>query len=185
MELGRAPSLWGFPRAAAGLGQQGHRVTFSWVPQSARGFGSRVTDSRRLGFSAFPAASLCNVCLRCRARADRPGAGGSLGECDRAPPHTPGHGELGGGGGASGASPGCLAGGDRGRWQEVAEAGSRTLRGPETVTQAAIMCLFLRIAKVGEDFSTGRIMQVSTEMFLKSFFVLSQNIEAELFPSGL
>lgn len=104
LELGRAPSLWGFPRAAAGLGQQGHWVTFSsvpaaWVPQSARGFGSRVTDSRRLGFSAFPAASLCNVCLRCRARADRPGAGGSLGECDRAPPHTPGHRELAGGGG--------------------------------------------------------------------------------------
>lgn len=53
---------------------------------------------------------------------------------------------------------------------------------PETVTQAPIMCLFLRIAKVREDFSTGGIMQVSTEMFLKSFFVLSQNIEAELFP---
>lgn len=47
------------------------------------------------------------------------------------------------------------------------------LCGPETVTQAAIMCLFLRIAKVGEDFSTGRIMQVSTEMFFRSFFVLS------------
>lgn len=45
------------------------------------------------------------------------------------------------------------------------------------------MCLFLRIAKVGEDFFTGRIMQVSTEMFLKSFFVVSQNTEAELFPS--
>lgn len=79
----------------------------------------------------------------------------------------------------SGASPGRLAGGDP---REVAQAGGRTLRSPETVTQAAIMCLFLRIAKVREDFSTGRIMQVSTEMFLKSFFVLSQNIEAELFP---
>lgn len=54
--------------------------------------------------------------------------------------------------------------------------------GPETVTQAAIMCLFLRIAKVREGFSTGRIMQVSTEMFFKSFFVLSQNTETELFP---
>lgn len=73
--------------------------------------------------------------------------------------------------------PGCLAGGVGGRrW---------TLRGLETVTQAAIMCLFLRIAKVREGFSTGGIMQVSTEMFLKSFFVLSQNTEAELFPSDL
>lgn len=80
-----------------------------------------------------------------------------------------------GGGGASG--PCTLA-----VWREVSVAAGRTLCGPETVTQAAIMCLFLRIAKVGEDFSTGRIMQVSTEMFLKSFFVLSQNTEAELFP---
>lgn len=50
------------------------------------------------------------------------------------------------------------------------------------VTQVAIMWLFLRVAKAREGFSPGRIMQVSTEKFFKSFFVLSQNTEAGLFP---
>lgn len=49
-------------------------------------------------------------------------------------------------------------------WREV--SGRRwTLCGSETVTQAAIMRLFLRIGTVREDFPTGRIVQVSTEMF--------------------
>lgn len=104
LELGQAPSLLGFPQGGSWPGAAGSlgdlrlcSCSLTGVPQSAQGFGSRVTDSPRLGFSAFPAAGLCNACLRCRARADRPGAGGSLGECDRAPPHSPGCGELRGG----------------------------------------------------------------------------------------
>lgn len=63
-------------------------------------------------------------------------------------------------------------------WHEVSVAGGE-LCGSETVTQAAIMRLFLRIGKVREDFPTGRIVQVSTEMFCKKCsFVLSQNTKA-------
>lgn len=103
---------------------------------------------------------------------------GSAERCPTPPPHTPrpGHWAPGGPGEAVLPGPCALA-----VWREVSAASGWTLRGPETVTQAAIVCLFLRIAKVREDFSTGRIRQVSTEMFLKSFFVLSQNTEAELF----
>lgn len=89
-ELGRAPGLWGFPRVAAGLGQQGHWETFvcscgpPGVPQAARSLGSGVPGSRRVGSSAVPAAGVCHVRRRCR-RGRRRGRRKS-GECAGAPP---------------------------------------------------------------------------------------------------
>lgn len=181
LELDRVPSLWSFPRAAAGLGQQGHWVIFvcsCYLTGAPRQHGALGVGSRTLGVSVSQpsAAGLCNVCLRCRARADRLGAGGSLGECDRAPPHTPGCGDLGG----EAVLPGQpqLSGGWRPR--AVAEAGGRpdSLWPGECSTSSNNVSLS-KDCESREDFSTGGIMQVSTEMFFKSFFVLSQNIEAE------
>lgn len=126
------------------------------APWSAQGFQARSLPCGAWVSQPPAARCVCAGCQRGRRHEVRPS-----GECDPRPVHTPGRQAL------PGLHPGCLAGGAHG-WRP-----QWTLCGPETVTQAAIMCLFLRIAKVREDFSTEGIMQVSTEMFFKSFFVLS------------
>lgn len=107
-------------------------------------------DLGRLGLSPF-LSLLCSVRVRCQVRAD------GTGSVDVRPwsvtlalPHTSDHRVL-------PARP--WPSGRRCPWPAADSLW------PDTVTQAAIMCLFLRIAKVREDFSTERIMQVSTEMF--------------------
>lgn len=105
-------------------------------------------SQRRLSIVLQP---LCDMSAQYHARADRAG-GEDTGECNPSPASHPW---------PPGASGRALAvwGGVPGRRQ--------TPCGPETVTQAAIMCLFLRIAKVREVSPLEELCKFQLKCFLK------------------